>query len=56
MLELELVESLEDEILLSHFRSDGQLNVHAEYGYLVNDKTARTIVEWWRGHDVMLAR
>ncbi len=56
MLELDLVESLEDEILLNHFRLNGRLNVHAEYGYLVNEKTARTIVEWWRGHDVLLAR
>ena len=55
MLELGLVERLEDEIMLTHFRLGGQLNVHAEYGYLVNEKTARTIVEWWRGHDVMLA-
>ena len=51
MLELGLLESFEDERLLNWFRLDGQLNVHAEYGYLVNEKTARTIVEWWRGHD-----
>jgi hypothetical protein len=55
MLELGLVESLEDELLLTNFRLNGQLNVHAEYGYLVNEKTARTIVEWWRGHDVSLS-
>ena len=51
MLELGLLESFEDERLLNWFRLDGQLNVHAEYGYLVNERTARTIVEWWRGHD-----
>jgi hypothetical protein len=51
MLELGLLESFEDDILLSHFRLDGNLNVHAEYGYLVHEKTARTICEWWRGHD-----
>lgn len=56
MLELDLLDSLEDEILLTHFRQDGRLNVHAEYGYLANEKTARTIIEWWRGHDVTLAR
>jgi hypothetical protein len=51
MLELGLVERFEDDALLGYFRQDGQLNAHAEYGYLVHDKTAHTIVEWWRGHD-----
>lgn len=56
MLELGLVESLEDELLLTHFRLHGRLNVHSEYGYLANEKTARTIVQWWRGHDLSLRR
>jgi hypothetical protein len=51
MLELGLLESFEDDVMLSHFRLDGILNVHAEYGYLVHEKTARTICEWWRGHE-----
>lgn len=51
MLELGLLEGFEDDALLSHFRLDGMLNVHAEYGYLAHEKTARTICEWWRGHD-----
>ena len=51
MLELGLLDTFEDERVLNWFRLEGQLNVHAEYGYLVNEKTARTIVEWWRGHD-----
>jgi hypothetical protein len=51
MLELGLVQSFEDELLLTHFRLDGELNVHSEYGYLVNEKTARTIGAWWRGHN-----
>lgn len=50
MLELGLVECFEDDALLTYFRLDGHLNVHAEYGYLVHEKTARAIVEWWRGH------
>jgi hypothetical protein len=50
MLELGLVESIEDEPLLTYFHLDGALNVHAEYGYLVHEKTARTVVEWWREH------
>jgi len=51
MLELGLLESLEDEAILNYYRLDGELNVHAEYGYLVNEKTAHTIVSWWRGLD-----
>ena len=49
MLDLGLLESLEDEAILTYYRLDGELNVHAEYGYLVHEKTAHTIVEWWRG-------
>ena len=55
MLEMGLVESIEDEDVLNYFRLDGELNVHAEYGYLANEKTARTIAKWWRGHDAGLA-
>jgi len=54
MLELGLLEYLEDDTLLGWFRLDGHLNVHAEYGYLVHEKTARTIATWWRGHDSSL--
>ncbi len=49
MLELGLVDRFDDEALFTHFRLNGVLNVHAEYGYFVNEKTAHTIVEWWRG-------
>ena len=51
MLELGLLESFDDESLHTYFRLNGELNVHAEYGYLMHEKTARTIVEWWRGFD-----
>jgi hypothetical protein len=51
MIELGLVDAIEDERILNYFRLDGKLNVHAEYGYLVNEKTAHTIAKWWRGHD-----
>lgn len=50
-LELGLVESFEDAELHNYFRLEGALNVHAEYGYLVNEVTARTVAAWWRGHD-----
>lgn len=49
MIELGMVESIDDTEIYTGFRLDGQLNVHAEYGYLANEKTAHTIVEWWRG-------
>jgi hypothetical protein len=55
MVELGLVGSIEDQQLLNYFRLDGKLNVHAEYGYLVNEKTAHTVAKWWRGHDPDLA-
>ncbi len=48
MLELGMLESFVDEPVHTHFRLDGELNVHAEYGYLVNETTARTVVDWWR--------
>jgi len=54
MIELGLVDAIEDEEVLNYFRLDGELNVHAEYGYLVNEKTAHTIAGWWRGHDTGL--
>ena len=50
MVEAGLVESIEDEIVLNYFRLNGDLNVHAEYGYLANEQTARTVATWWRGH------
>jgi hypothetical protein len=56
MLELELVSTIDDERLLNYFRLGGKLNVHAEYGYLTNEKTAHTIAKWWRGHDAGLPR
>jgi len=55
MLELGLLEVIEDESLFNHFRLDGELNTHAEYGYLANEKTALTIAKWWRGHDSKFA-
>lgn len=51
MLQLGLVESFDDTAIYNYFRLDGVLNVHAEYGYLVNEETARTVADWWRRHD-----
>lgn len=48
MLTLGLVDSIDDIDLLNYFRLNGQLNVHAEYGYLVNEVTGRAVADWWR--------
>ena len=48
MLQLGFVESIEDKEIYNYFRLDGELNVHAEYGYLINEVTAGFISEWWR--------
>ncbi len=48
MLELGLLESIEDIEIFNFFRHDGELNVHAEYGYLVNKMTAAAVADWWR--------
>jgi hypothetical protein len=56
MLELQLLNEIEDEELLNYFRLGGELNVHAEYGYLTNEKTAHTIAAWWRGLNPDLAQ
>lgn len=50
MRKLGLVSEIDDDFLFNYYRLDGLLNVHAEYGYLANEKTALTIAKWWRGH------
>ena len=54
-IELGLVESFTDVEVYNYFRLDGLLNVHAEYGYLVNELTARTVATWWRDHDSLMS-
>jgi hypothetical protein len=50
MLELGLLEALRDETedVYNSFREGNRLNVHREYGYLVNPVTGRAIADWWR--------
>lgn len=48
MVELGLIGKIEDERVLNYFRLDGALNVHAEYGYLVNRDTGRIVADWWK--------
>jgi hypothetical protein len=48
MIEFGLVEDIEDLETYNYYHMNGVLNVHAEYGYLVNEVTATTIRNWWR--------
>ena len=47
MIALGLVESIEDLDSFNYYHMHGMLNVHVEYGYLVNEVTARVVSEWW---------
>lgn len=51
MIELGLVEDIVDYEIFCFYRSDGALNVHNEYGYLLHEQTARQVCEWWRAGD-----
>ena len=48
MLDYGLVTEIIDREIFTWYRLKGVLNVHAEYGYLVNEVTARFIGDWWR--------
>lgn len=47
MLELGLVESITDIEMYNSFRLEGQLNVHAEYGYLASRELGAVVRDWW---------
>ena len=48
MVRLGLTEEIVDCEVYNYFHYHGELNVHAEYGYLVNAVTGGVIGEWWR--------
>ncbi len=48
MFRLGLIEDIEDLETWNYYHMDGVLNVHTEYGYLVNEVTATVIRNWWR--------
>ena len=50
MLRLGLVQSIDDERIYSHYRQDGELLVHSEYGYLLAPSTATRIRDFLRRH------
>lgn len=43
-----LVSDIDDREVFNYYHMHGALNVHAEYGYLVNEVTARCVSDWWR--------
>lgn len=48
MKRLGLVREIRDFEVFNYYHMRGVLNVHAEYGYLVNEVTAQCVTEWWR--------
>ncbi|MEM6817578.1 MAG: hypothetical protein AAF578_02205 [Pseudomonadota bacterium] len=50
MRNLKLVEQIDDIDVYNHYRENGRLHVHSEYGYLANVATGRLIADWWRSH------
>ncbi|MEM7763460.1 MAG: hypothetical protein AAF290_05225 [Pseudomonadota bacterium] len=50
MLTVGAADSIEDYDVFNHYRENGRLLVHSEYGYLVNRTTAGIIADWWRQH------
>ncbi|MBA3562521.1 MAG: hypothetical protein H0W33_00635 [Gammaproteobacteria bacterium] len=51
MLELGLIEEIRDETegVYNYFRNENGLNVHRDYGYLVNTVTGHAVADWLRG-------
>lgn len=50
MLDFGITSHIEDHLTYNWFRNhgtDGELNIHSEYGYLINDTTARVVADWW---------
>lgn len=48
MIALGLIDDISDTVVHNYFRQHGVLNVHAEYGYLVNSAVATRLRDWWR--------
>jgi hypothetical protein len=48
MVELGLVDYIDDHQCWNYYHMHGALNVHTEYGYLVNKVTAGIVRDWWR--------
>jgi hypothetical protein len=48
MIKFGLIPAIDDREVFNYYHMHGSLNVHVEYGYLINEVTARIISEWWR--------
>jgi hypothetical protein len=48
MISRKLVPDIIDLDAFNYYHMHGSLNVHAEYGYLVNEVTALCVSKWWR--------
>ena len=48
MIELGLIKEIDDRDSFNYYHMHGALNVHAEYGYLINKVTAGVMSQWWR--------
>ena len=48
MIDLGLVAGIDDRTAYNYYHIDSELSVHAEYGYLVNEVTAKIVSNWWR--------
>ena len=48
MIEFGLVPDIDDRETFNYYHMHGTLNVHVEYGYLVNEGLARVVRDWWR--------
>jgi hypothetical protein len=48
MIDLGLVDDIDDRYSFNYYHMLGALNVHAEYGYLINEVTAGIVCDWWR--------
>jgi len=42
-----LVANIDDREMYNYYHMHGALNVHAEYGYLINEVTASIVRDWW---------
>lgn len=48
MIDNGFVADIDDREVRNYYHMHGALNVHAEYGYLINEVTASVVSRWWR--------
>ncbi len=48
LIEQKLLAEIRDLQAYNYYHMHGTLNVHAEYGYLINEVTATVVCDWWR--------